>query len=257
MKKFRQMNRTLQFFLVFLLLAVLTAVSFFALDYQKLKERGYLNADDLSIELYDEYSLFHIGKGGIVLNGRWISSILPVKKYDVSYDLDGIRHLTLGGGGVEITILQSDENRIHITSDAREIREERKDGTLAFDAGKKYSISCKVECKDPETLALVVQGGAIEFENDGAALKSLDVSAPAVEFRSTTERSYPVKIEGASVEGEIEVRENHYRVNLRATAVEWNGTDVFPGGKPFTKTFGTGKDALEISGTVIELSLND
>lgn len=257
MKKFRQMNRTLQFFLVFLLLAVLTAVSFFALDYQKIKERGYLNADDLSVELYDEYSLFHIGKGGIVLNGRWISSVLPVKKYDFSYDLDGIRHLTLGGGGVEITILQSDENRIHITSDAKEIREDRGDGTLTLEAGKKYSISCKVECTNPETLDLVVQGGAIEFENDGAALKSVDSSAPAVEFRSTTEHSYPVKIEGAAVEGEIEVRENHYQVNLRAPAVEWNGTEVFLGGKPFTKTFGTGKDALEISGAVIELSLND
>ena len=257
MKKFRQMNRTLQFFLVFLLLAVLTAVSFFALDYQKLKERGYLNADDLSIELYDEYSLFHIGKGGIVLNGSWISSFLPEEEYDFSYDLDGVRHLAFRAGGVEVTVVRSDKNRIHITSDGREIREERKDGTLTLDAGAHHSISCSVECKDPETLALVVQGGAIEFENDGAALKSLDLAAAAVEFQSKTAQSYPVKIEGASVEGEIRVRENHYQVNLRGTAIEWNGTDVFPGGKAFTKTFGTGRDALEISGTVIELSLND
>lgn len=257
MKKFRQMNRTLQFFLVFLLLAVLTAVSFFALDYQKIKERGYLNADDLSLELYDEYSLFHIGKGGIVLNGRWISSVSPVKKYDFSYDFDGVRNLAFRSGTVEMTVVRSDQNRIHITSDAKEIREDRGDGTLTLEAGKKYSISCKVECTNPETLDLVVQGGAIEFENDGAALKSVDLSAPAVEFRSTTEHSYPVKIEGAAVEGEIHVRENHYNVNLRATAVEWNGTEVFLGGKPFTKTFGTGKDALEISGAVIELSLND
>lgn len=257
MKKFRQMNRTLQFFLIFLLLAVLTAVSFFALDYQKLKERGYLNADDLSIELYDEYSVFHIGKGGIVLNGRGLSSVSPVKKYDFSYDFDGIRHLAFRSGAVEMTVVRSDQNRIHITSDAKEIREDRGDGTLTLEAGKKYSISCKVECTNPETLDLVVQGGAIEFENDGAALKSVDLAAPAVEFQSKTEHSYPVKIEGASVEGEIRVRENHYQVNLRATAVEWNGTDVFLGGKPFTKTFGTGKDALEISGVEIDLVIDD
>lgn len=257
MKKFRQMNRTLQLFLVFLLLSVLTAVSFFALDYQKIKEKGFWNVDDLSIEFYDEYSLFHIGKGGIVLNGRGISSVSPVKKYDFSYDFDGIRHLAFRSGAVEMTVVRSDQNRIHITSDAKEIREDRGDGTLTLEAGKKYSISCKVECTNPETLDLVVQGGAIEFENDGAALKSVDLAAPAVEFQSKTEHSYPVKIEGASVEGEIRVRENHYQVNLRATAVEWNGTDVFLGGKPFTKTFGTGKDALEISGVEIDLVIDD
>ena len=261
MKKFRQMNRTLQLFLVFLLLSVLTVVSFFALDYQTIQANGYRNIDDFfdefSMEFNGDGCFFGIGKYGAVLNGRGFSSVSPVKKYDFTYDLDGVRHLAFRAGTVEMTVVRSDTNRIHITSDAREIREERKDGTLTLDAGAHRSISCSVECKDPETLALVAQGGAIEFENDGAALKSVDLSAPAVEFQSATEHSYPVKIEGAAVESEIRVRENHYNINLRGMAVEWNGTDVFPGGKAFTKTFGTGKDALVISGTVIELSLND
>lgn len=261
MKKFHEMNRTLRGFFLLILLAVCTAVSFFALDYQTIRANGYWNMDDFfdgfSIEFNGGGRLFGIGKYGAVLNGLGFLSFSPIQATERGYDLDGVRHLAFRAGTVEMTVVRSDKNQIHITSDGREIREERKDGTLTLDAGKKHSISCKVECKDPETLALVVQGGAIEFENDGAALKSLDLSAAAVEFQSTTERSYPVKIEGASVESEISVRENHYRVNLRGTAVEWNGTDVFPGGKAFTKTFGTGRDALEISGTVIELSLND
>lgn len=256
MKKFRQMNRTLQFFLVFLLLAVLTAVSFFALDYQKIKERGYLNADDLSVELYDEYSLFHIGKGGIVLNGRWISSVSPVKKYDFSYDLDGIRHLTLSGADVEITILQSDENRINITSDAREIREKRGDGRLTLDAGNKHSISCRVECTNPETLDLVVKGAEVDFDSY-AELKSVEMDAVDVELKSDTESSYPMNVRGVSVDGMITVKNNDYSVNLNGTEVEWNGTNVVRGGKAFTETFGAGKDALVISGVEIDLVLED
>ena len=256
MKKFRQMNRTLQFFLVFLLLAVLTAVSFFALDYQKLKEGGYLNADDLSIELYDEYSLFHIGKGGIVLNGRGLSSVSPVKKYDFSHDLDGIRHLTLSGADVEITILQSDENRINITSNAREIREERGDGRLTLDAGKKHAISCRVECKNPETFDLVVKGAEVDFDSY-AELKSVEMDAVDVELKSDTESSYPMNVRGVSVDGMITVKNNDYSVNLNGTEVEWNGTNVVRGGKAFTEIFGTGKDALMISGVEIDLVLDD
>lgn len=256
MKKFRQMNRTLQFFLIFLLLAVLTAVSFFALDYQKLKERGYLNADDLSIELYDEYSLFHIGKGGIVLNGRGLSSVSPVKKYDFSYDLDGVRHLTLEGADVEITILQSDENRINITSDAREIREKRGDGRLTLDAGKKHAISCRVECKNPAALDLVVKGADVELDSY-AELKSVEMDAADVELKSDTESSYPMNVRGVSVDGMITVKNNDYAVVLDGVEVEWNGTDVVRGGKAFTETFGTGKDALVISGVEIDLVLDD
>lgn len=261
MKKFHEMNKTLQGCFLLILLAVCTVVSFFALDYQTIQANGYRNMDDFfdgfSIEFNGGGRLFGTGKYGAVLNGLGFLSFSPFQTNEFRYDLDGIRHLAFRAGTVEMTVVRSDVNRIHITSDGSEIREERKDGTLTLDAGKKHAISCRVECKDPETLDLVVQGGAIEFENDGAALKSVNLSAAAVEFQSKTAQSYPVKIEGASVEGEIRVRENHYQVNLRATAVEWNGTDVFPGGKAFTKTFGTGKDALEISGTVIELSLND
>lgn len=256
MKKFRQMNRTLQFFLVFLLLAVLTAVSFFALDYQKLKERGYLNADDLSIELYDEYSLFHIGKGGIVLNGRGLSSVSPVKKYDFSYDLDGVRHLAFRSGAVEMTVVRSDQNRIHITSDAKEIREERGDGRLTLDAGKKHAISCRVECTNPETLDLVVKGADVDLDSY-AELKSVEMDGADVELKSDTENSYPINVRGVSVDGMITVKNNDYSVNLNGTAVEWNGTDVFPGGKAYTETFGTGKDALVISGVEIDLVLDD
>lgn len=256
MKKFRQMNRTLQFFLVFLLLAVLTAVSFFALDYQKLKESGFWNADDLSVELYDEYSLFHIGKGGIVLNGSWISSFLPEEEYDFSYDFDGIRHLAFRAGAVEMTVVRSDQNRIHITSNAREIREDRGDGTLTLDAGKKHSISCRVECTNPAALDLVVKGAEVELDSY-AELKSVDLSAADVELKSDTENSYPMNVRGVSVDGMITVKNNDYSVNLNGTEVEWNGTDVFPGGKAFTKTFGTGKDALMISGVEIDLVLDD
>ena len=260
MKPFRQMNKTLQFFLIFLVLAVCTAVSFFALDYNKLTAKGFFkdfDMDDFSIEFYGDGRLFGIGKYGAILNSFGFSSFSPFQAHDFRYDLDEIRHLTFRAGTVEMTVVRSDTNRIHITSDTREIREERKDGTLTLDAGKKHSISCRVECTNPAELDLVVKGGAIEFEND-AELKSVDLSAAAVEFQSKTEHSYPVKIEGVSVEGKIAVRENHYKVNLRGTAVEWNGTDVTDHGETaFTKTFGTGRDALEISGVAIELSLDD
>lgn len=259
MKKFRQMNKTLQCFLVFLLLAVLTAVSFLALDYHKLKANGCLkdfDMDDFSVEFYDEDSTFHIGKGGIVLNGRGISSVSPVKKYDFSYDFDGIRHLTLGGADVEITILQSDENRINITSDAREIREERVGGRLTLDAGKKHAISFRVECKNPEMLDLVVKGAEVELDSY-AELKSLEMDAVDAEVRSDTENSYPMNVRGVSVDGMITVKKNDYAVVLDGTEVEWNGTNVVRGGKAFSETFGTGKDALEISGTVIDLVLDD
>lgn len=256
MKKFRQMNRTLQFFLVFLLLSLLTVVSFFALDYHKLKENGFWNADDFSIEFYDADSTFRIGKNGIVLNGRGISSVSPVKKYDFHYDLDGIRHLTLEGADVEVTILQSDENRINIISDAREIREERGDGTLMLDAGKKHAISCRVECKNPETLALVVKGADVELDSY-VALKSVEMDAADVELRSDTENSYPMNVQGVSVDGMITVKNNDYAVVLDGVEVEWNGTEVVRAGKPFTGTFGTGKDALVISGVEIDLVLDD
>lgn len=256
MKKFRQMNRTLQFFLVFLLLSLLTAVSFFALDYHKLKENGFWNADDFSIEFYDEDSTFRIGKNGIVLNGRGISSVSPVKKYDFHYDLDGIRHLTLEGADVEVTILQSDENRINIISDAREIREERGDGRLALDAGKKHAISCRVECKNPETLALVVKGADVELDSY-AELKSVEMDAADVELRSDTENSYPMNVRGVSVDGMITVKKNDYAVVLDGVEVEWNGTEVVRAGKPFTETFGAGRDALVISGVEIDFVLDD
>ena len=259
MKKFRQMNKTLQCFLVFLLLAALTAVSFFALDYHKLKANGYFkdfDMDDFSVEFYDEDSTFRIGKGGIVLNGRGLSSVSPVKKYDFSYDLDGIRHLTLSGADVEITILQSDENRINITSDAREIREERGDGRLTLDAGKKHAISCRVECTNPETLTLVVKGADVDLDSY-AELKSVEMDAVDVEVRSDTENSYPMNVRGVSVDGMITVKNNDYAVVLDGTEVEWNGTNVVRGGKAYTETFGAGKDALVISGVEIDLVLYD
>lgn len=259
MKKFRQMNKTLQFFLAFLLLAVLTALSFFALDYHKLTAKGFFkdfDMDDFSVEFYDEDSTFRIGKGGIVLNGRGISSVSPVKKYDFSYDFDGIRHLTLEGADVDITILQSDENRINITSDAREIREERGDGTLALDAGEKHAISCRVECKNPAALDLVVKGADVELDSY-AELKSVEMDAVDVEVRSDTESSYPMNVRGVSVDGMITVKKNDYAVVLDGTEVEWNGTNVVRGGKAFRETFGTGKDALMISGVEIDLVLDD
>lgn len=59
MKKFHEMNRTLRGFFLLILLAVCTAVSFFALDYQTIRANGYWNMDDF----FDDFSIEFNGAG--------------------------------------------------------------------------------------------------------------------------------------------------------------------------------------------------
>ncbi len=256
-------------FLLFLVLLVLTIISYIIFDRENIKKSGYdigEKVEDFSFGLIDtgwdiSYGVDNMINGGSkdkIVGGKKEEKKITEKDYDIS----DISSIDIGAASIDCEIIPSDKKKINVKALKLDKRvgnlDDFKEGSrLRIFSDGNSSIEVTIEIPEESDIDLSLSGASISLENK-CVLKGLDINGTSIDLSSNTKKSYDIDLNSTSIDADIVVRENNFEFVASGMSIDYSFPDEdgsVVGG--MARKFGNSEHKLEFNALSIDIDLDE
>lgn len=258
MKKFKEMGSTAKLFILFLILLGLSIISFFIFDFQNVMAESYKfeDGDGFYINLRNNNGKIRIKDGEFSINTSRNSSHGDGKRLEKDYDITGIEHIAIDGNSIDVEVIKSDKNSMNLVAKNENFKEKISNNSISVSTNNNDLMEVEIYTNNPELLNLNISGTNIDLSNN-IDLKSLDIAGTEIDVESSSENSFNIDIDGTNVDGEVNVKNNNFEVDINAVQFNFESPQGSSDGMgDMNRKFGTGEHRFVINSVNVDLEIN-
>lgn len=258
MKKFKEMGSTTKLFILFLILFGLSIISFFIFDFQNVMAESYKfeDGDGFYINLRNNNGKIRIKDGEFSINTSRGSSHGDGKRLEKDYDLTGIENIAIDGNSIDVEVIKSDKNSMNLVAKNENFKEKISNNSISVSTNNNDIMEVEIYTNNPELLNLNISGTNIDLSNN-IDLKSLDIAGTEIDVESSSENSFNIDIDGTNVDGEVNVKNNNFEVDINAVQFNFESPQGSSDGMgDMNRKFGTGEHRFVINSVNVDLEIN-